>query len=372
MDGKQLSNPFSTGSGGARFEANIQATFVTLMLSGGYAPCLPAWPIVEIKLQGMVAGYATDDLIVFIENPTSNQRCRLLGQVKHSIAITAAASNKVFREVIQAAWSDFNNTESFTKGKDIIALITGPISATDTDGVNGLLDQARHTRDVDEFFTQVKRANFCSNNIRTKLTAFQTQLKIANNDEEVADEDLYQFLKHFHLLGYDLARKGSVVSSLLQSHISQFNKDIPDKIWYQIIHAVQEFNQNAGTITLDTLSEDLVDHFTELKVSYLPKELAKEEADVEVTNQAEATNWNQHASAKKLAIANLIGSWNENIEADISVVTKIISEDYNHWIEDLRETLQTHDCPLIYKNGLWSFKNRVKSWQELGSRKSDL
>ncbi|WP_202866561.1 hypothetical protein [Pseudomonas aeruginosa] len=35
IEGKILSNPFSTGSGGARFEANIQATFVTLMLSGG-------------------------------------------------------------------------------------------------------------------------------------------------------------------------------------------------------------------------------------------------------------------------------------------------------------------------------------------------
>jgi hypothetical protein len=39
----------TTGNGGAHFEANIQATFVTLMLSGGYAPCLPLWPIVEIK-----------------------------------------------------------------------------------------------------------------------------------------------------------------------------------------------------------------------------------------------------------------------------------------------------------------------------------
>jgi hypothetical protein len=65
---KQLSNSFSTGGGGTRFEANIQAAFVTLMLSGGYAPCLPTWPIVKLKLQGAVDGYATDDLIVFIEN----------------------------------------------------------------------------------------------------------------------------------------------------------------------------------------------------------------------------------------------------------------------------------------------------------------
>ena len=152
--GKELSNPFSTGSGGARFEANIQATFITLMLSGGYAPCLPNWPIAEIKLQGKVAGYATDDLIVFIESPTSGERRSLLGQVKHSIAITA--SSKIFGEVIQAAWRDFNNTDVFTKEKDVIALITGPISATDTDGVNGLLDQARHT-EVDPIPDTVKQ-----------------------------------------------------------------------------------------------------------------------------------------------------------------------------------------------------------------------
>jgi hypothetical protein len=40
MDGKKLSNPFSTGNGGAAFENKIQTAFVTLMLSGGYAPVL--------------------------------------------------------------------------------------------------------------------------------------------------------------------------------------------------------------------------------------------------------------------------------------------------------------------------------------------
>jgi len=368
MDEKQLSNPFSTGSGGAKFEANIQATFVTLMLSGGYAPCLPAWPIVEIKLQGKVAGYATDDLIVFIGNPSSNERRRLLGQVKHSISVTAAVSNNIFREVVQAAWSDFNNTEVFTKGQDVIALITGPISATDNDGVNGLLEQARHTRDADEFLTQVRRAKFCSNNVRSKLDAFKTQLKFANNNEEVANEDLYEFLKHFHLLGYDLARKGSVVSSLLQSHIAQFNKDIPDKLLYQIVNVVQEFNQNAGTITIDTLPEDLVEHFREPMITHIPRELARQELECITPVQPVTTNWNQHASAQNLALANLIGSWNENIDTDIGVVTQIVGEEYSNWISVLRETLQIHDCPLAYENGIWSFKNRIKSWEELGSR----
>ncbi|RUO31638.1 hypothetical protein CWE12_01165 [Aliidiomarina sedimenti] len=368
-DGKQLSNPFSTGNGGPRFEANIQATFVTLMLSGGYAPCLPSWPIVEIKLQGAVAGYATDDLIVFVENPANNDRRRLLGQVKNSIAITAKST--LFSEVIRAAWKDFNNANVFTKGKDVIALITGPINATDTDGVNGLLEQARHTRDADEFLTQVERANFCSENVRNKLAAFKAQLKVANKGNDVEEQDLYEFLKHFHLLGYDLAKKGSIVSSLLQSHIAQFNKDIPDKIWYQIVTEVQDFNQYAGTITFDTLSDDLLEHFREPEIAYIPKEFAKEKVVVHRTVQPIATDWNLHACAQKLAVANLIGSWNESSKDDIEVVTQIIREDYSSWIAGLRETLHVHDCPLSYKNGVWRFKDRLKSWQELGSRLFD-
>ncbi|WP_444915021.1 hypothetical protein [Microbulbifer sp. TRSA007] len=367
-DGKKLSNPFSTGSGGARFEANIQATFVTLMLSGGYAPCLPSWPIVEIKLQGAVTGYGTDDLIVLVENPVNNERRRLLGQVKNSIAITARS--KIFAEVIQAAWNDFNNSDTFTKEKDIIALITGPINATDIDGVNGLLEQARHTRDSNEFLTQVSRANFCSDTVRAKLNAFKTQLKAANGNHDVNNTDLHEFLKHFHLLGYDLAKKGSVVSSLLQSHISQFNKDIPDKIWYQILSEVQDFNQYAGTITIETLPEDLVGHFKEPEITYIPESLAKEltVAEAEVTDKPIFTDWNQHPSASKLALAMLFGSWNESSEADREVISQTVGENYSDWITSLREILQVQDTLLTYKNGIWKFKERLQAWKDLGSR----
>ena len=362
---KQLSNPFSTGGGGTRFEANIQAAFVTLMLSGGYAPCLPTWPIVKLKLQGAVDGYATDDLIVFVENPANkNERRRLLGQVKNSITITT--KSPLFAEVIQAAWSDFNNSAVFTKGKDVIALITGPINTTDTDGVNGLLEHARHTSDAAEFITKVKRAKFCANNVRNKLKAFRVQLKAANEGSDVTEEELYQFLKHFHLLNYDLAKEKGIVLSLLQSHISQFNKDAsPHSIWCEILVEVQNFNQNAGTITLDTLSDDLVEYFKPKARDHIPEEFTKE--NVEGDREAQpATDWGHHTAAQKLALAALIGSWNEGNEADIKVVTQIVGEDYSNWITNLRETLQIHDCPLSYKNGLWCFKDRLKSWQELG------
>ena len=115
---KKISNPFSTGGGGEHFEAHVQASFVLLMLTGGYAPCLPNWPIKKIKLQGKFAGYNTDDLIVYTENPDGRRKRKILAQIKHTINITE--NDKVFREVIQAAWNDFNNDELFSRNKDVI------------------------------------------------------------------------------------------------------------------------------------------------------------------------------------------------------------------------------------------------------------
>ena len=150
----QLSNPFSTGGGGVNFESHVQATFVTLMLTGGHAPCLPYWPIVEIKLQGKIDGFDTDDLVVIVENVISKERRKLRGQVKQSIGITAG--NTIFGEVIQAAWNDFNNANIFEKDKDVIALITGPLSKVDAEVV-WVLNHARTNKNAAQRFFRKDR-----------------------------------------------------------------------------------------------------------------------------------------------------------------------------------------------------------------------
>ena len=76
----QQSNPFSTGGGGPNFETRIQAAFTVLLLTGRMAPCLPAWPITKIKLQGHYAGYDTDDFIIFVQDAQSQKGAKLLGQ----------------------------------------------------------------------------------------------------------------------------------------------------------------------------------------------------------------------------------------------------------------------------------------------------
>jgi hypothetical protein len=115
--GTELSNPFSTGSGGSVFENRVQAAFVVLMLSGGTIPCLPHWPLVKIKLQGKYDGFETDDFIAFVES--DGKQAKLLAQIKHTIKITKG--DKTFGEVIAAAWRDFQNAKVFDPQRDQLA-----------------------------------------------------------------------------------------------------------------------------------------------------------------------------------------------------------------------------------------------------------
>lgn len=355
---KKLSNPFSTGGGGGHFEAHVQASFVALMLTGGHAPCLPCWPIVEVKLQGKIDGYDTDDLIVFVESPSNKERRKLLGQVKHSISITQGSS--LFGEVLQAAWNDFNNPEVFNRGKDIIALITGPLSATDAHNVQWLLNQARHTKNVEEFFRNVQQANFSPPKSVEKLAVIQHHLRSANGGNDVSSNELYDFLNHFHLLGYDLGNQFGVALSLLHSHISQFQKDYPQGVWSRIVDIVQIWNKNSGTLTPGKLPDDLLDAFKQRVLIEIPEAF-------KATQEEDKTDWLQRSDAAYLATAVLVGSWQDKSQCDLEVLTQLLGISYDDWLKKAREMLHLPDSPLSLKNGVWKVNNRAELWGLLGS-----
>lgn len=357
---KRLSNPFSTGGGGEQFEAQVQASFVVLMLSGGYAPCMPQCPIKKIMLQRKIDGYDTDDLIVFVENVGTRQQRKILIQIKHSISITE--KDKVFGEVIQAAWNDFNNTNLFSKGKDAIALITGPLCASDINDVRTILEWARNVESADEFFKEVEQTNFSSLRKQQKLKAFKTNLKKANGGNPIPDEILFEFLKHFHLLGYDLDIKAGVTLSLLHSLIGQYSPENALLLWAQIVDEVQSANKNAGTLTPESLPEDLRTAFTRRIIATIPTELSVAQIP------SAKPDWNRLAYASDLVVANLLGSWNENNEADRDVVRRLANKDFGPWISAIREVLQQPISPITLTNGEWRVTEREGLWQALGSR----
>jgi hypothetical protein len=326
---KDIASPFSTGSGGPHFEARIQAAFTALMLSGGFAPCNSRWPIKRIKLQGKYAGYDTDDLIVFLADPASKREIRILAQVKHSISITE--SDDTFAEVIQAAWNDFNNAELFTCGVDCIALITGPITATDME-VRAILEWARFSDDARDFLQKVDTAKFSSNVKREKLRAFKTQLKKANSGNDLNDEQLWTFLKSYHLLGFDLDIQAGVIHSLLHSLIHQFSENNAPEVWALIVDEVQLAGQNAGTVQCESLSMGLRNHFARSRTVTIPSDLT------ESSRAARAASEISHPA--EFAKAALLGGWSDSSDADQKAISEFVNEPYADWIKKMRESIQ--------------------------------
>ena len=370
-DSKQLSNPFSTGSGGALFEAHVQASYLALMLTSGFAPSLPTWPICEIKPQAKHLGFNTDDLIVYVENPTDKSRRKMLGQVKHSLSITN--SNATFADVIQAAWDDFNDTSKFTRNQDIVALITGPLSKTDTNDVRTLLEWARHEHDAAEFKKKVNLAKFSNKGKKQKLAVFEKQLAYANGGTALTDKQLLDFLKHFHLLIYDLDIRQGVILSLLHSMIGQYSQSEAQALWALIVEEVQSFNKNAGSITWETISEELIKRFKHPPKEEMPASLAAnaEEMEPKPDKKPPPTNWNTHKCASRLVTASLVGTWNETNSSDQEIIERLAGEPYEDWITEIRELLQAADPPIRLKNGIWSVQDREQLWIQLGPRLFD-
>jgi len=359
----QLSNPFSTGGGGVIFETHVQAAFTILMLTGGFAPCLPPWPIKRIKLQGKYADFDTDDLIVFVKQKEGNREAKLIAQIKHSIRITER--DKTFGEVIQSTWNDFQNPTVFTVGTDSIALITGPLSTIDTKDVRTILEWARHSEDAKDFLKMVNLIKFSSSTKIAKLKAFKAHIRNANAGIDVADEQLWKFMKSFHLLGYDLDIKAGVSLSLLHSLIGQYYPGDISFLWSKVVDEVQTANKNAGTLTLETLSEDICSTFQKRIAEEIPKILVK------TSSLPQTSNWSQTNDASALAIAILLGSWDENFNGDKSIARELANEDFANWISKIRKMLQQPEIPLILKNGKWSITERLKIWNMLGSRLFD-
>lgn len=82
-------------------------------------------------------------------------------------------------------------------------------------------------------------------------------------------------------------------------------------------------------------------------------------------------NINNVDLATELAVAVLVGCWDEKNDGDIEVITNLIDDSYECWIKKLRIIEGMQDSPLIHERGSWSFKDRIQTFQTVSSRLFD-
>ena len=349
----QLSNPFSTGGGGNAFETSVQTAFLTLMACNGFAPALPQNPISKVQYQGRYKGFHVDDLIVYAGNN------KLHVQIKHSIHITK--KNQEFKEVLTAAWHDF---KEFNKG-DQIALVTKYLSQTDIDNTLVILHWAKTSENAQDFYDKVSKTNFSSEKKQQKLKAFLTQIQ--NIDPTAEKEKIFDFLQCFYLLGLDLNVAGSFNKSLLETLLSQY---YDGQAVFEFLESVSsEYNQTSGTITDDEIVNKLKDKKFDKKK--MPEKMPEKFKDSKIQEDKSKkkpieTYFKQpiQNNTKELALANLIGSWNENNENDKLIIANIVDEKYNQWIKKIHPFLHQENSPIELHNGIWNVKDRESIWNK--------
>jgi hypothetical protein len=81
--------------------------------------------------------------------------------------------------------------------------------------------------------------------------------------------------------------------------------------------------------------------------------------------------WAQGTDAAELAIAQLLGAWRENSEADKIVAEKLSGKVYGEWIGKMREIALRPGTPLIQRDGVWKVVARYEGWYALGPRLFD-
>jgi hypothetical protein len=88
-------------------------------------------------------------------------------------------------------------------------------------------------------------------------------------------------------------------------------------------------------------------------------------------NLSSMPEWAQATDAADLAIAEILGSWNEGSEADRLAVEKLSGKAYGEWIGTIREIALRPGTPLIQQNNAWRFGPRYEGWYALGPRLFD-
>ena len=267
---------FQKGGGGTNFEQNVQTAFLVTMLVGGDVPCVQSSRISEIALQVTNRGYETDDFLVVTKSEDSEHR--ILIQVKHEIAFSV--KNELCKEVFSAFWKDYNNTFVFNKDKDKLVVVKSGLTKSERNHLKPVLNWAKTHSSAADFVSEVNRIEAK----KEQLDVFRSILKQANNNVELTDETLWEFLKCVDVLEYDFLNEGSVCKTyflnlikLCKNSTSTLNEE---DIWNSLYSYVSSLNPNGGSVTLDSVkAQDFYKHFDLNQISPYSAALRKLQND---------------------------------------------------------------------------------------------
>lgn len=264
-------NPVSGSGIGFKLEHFVQASFLVTLLLETPVPFGSEGEVEELQFQAKQIAN-TDDLLVHLAG--KGKKSKIYVQSKKGLELNR---NKIFDELIDALWKDFNK-DDFDRDHDRFIVTTEILSKTDTDDGLLVLEWARGSKNWQDFNSKIKK----NKKKLEKLKYFVEAIKVSNGGSADLDA-VTSFLSAIYIKTYDYLTAGSKDRAVLKWFIKPFlkaGKD-PETVLLDLIDYIQTCNQYGRTITKQNIDAHIKEHFDlaqSPQIGFELKELIKKSA----------------------------------------------------------------------------------------------
>ena len=199
-------SPELAGGEGFTFEGDVAAFYLVALLAETFAPGIDDRIVVQVSVQQRDFGEPLDDVIVDFGGAAKNP-ARLSLQVKRSLTISQAKTNKDFRDIIKDSWSTLRKSD-FRVNADRYGAAVGTIAANKERALRSLCDWARESLTADHFDARFAKEGSAS----ADLTAVKQDVVALLEEAKgtlCTNEEVHEFLAHFVLIQFDFLREGA-------------------------------------------------------------------------------------------------------------------------------------------------------------------
>jgi hypothetical protein len=257
-----VSSPEVTGGAGLSFEASVVAFYLTNLLVEGGLRGLGEYVVSEVLVQRRALGEPLDDLIVRGTDRFGN-RAKLSLQVKQSLTVSDAATNEDFREIVHRGWQTMK-CGNFQLERDRIGAVTAQVSFSSFRDARVTCEWARNSTSAADFTTRLRVSGLAGNGQRDFVEAVRSLISEVEN-QSIIDDDVWNFLRSFVLLRFDLRSEGAdddyFSVERLRIALGEDGSDRAPELWKVLFDLAFQLTTSAGSQSRHSLLTRLAPSF---------------------------------------------------------------------------------------------------------------
>lgn len=258
MSDPPVTSPIATGGAGTFYEQRVGASLLAVLLVRGTPPFLERSALRRVSFQTRRLRYATDDILLVAEDVAGDRRAVV--QCKRVLTVTR--SDKEFVETIENAWTDFSNADLFTRNRDVLGLVVSRASAALLDGLFALFHTALGSSDASDLAHRLSLPNFVDQTAK-KYRDVIVDIVTASLGQAPSDDDVFEFLRSWRFIPFDVGVPGSAVETLTQTMLAVANGGseaarVAEETWRSLLDTAAQGMTGGGDYERTTLPANLL------------------------------------------------------------------------------------------------------------------